>query len=227
MDLLLGDQLVLGVHGNLDVVADTNPAAGVHGTRIRIGQRDLLLATFRQGLAVGSQLGAAFPDCGYFLLQLRDRAPVWPTIIVPISSIERLEITRQAFVACFHLPLQFGLRDVPVPAVHGLDSGAVHRDQLTPEQVQFPTKPNKFPEHLTECRPVVATEIGDRLEIRRQPAQQPDHFQIAMALRLEAVGWVRTRFRMRSSTMYRAEFSLGQHWPTICAAPSPSSVSQC
>ncbi len=58
---------------------------------------NLVLATFRQGLAVGNQGGIAVPDCGDFLLQPRNRATAWLTIIVPVCGIERLEIRRQTF----------------------------------------------------------------------------------------------------------------------------------
>ena len=52
MDLLLGDQLVLGVHRDLDVVADTNPGRGVHRPAVWIRQRELDLATRSQRVSM-------------------------------------------------------------------------------------------------------------------------------------------------------------------------------
>jgi hypothetical protein len=49
------DEMVLGIDGGLHVVAD-NPgvlAAGRHGARIWIGQRDLLAREHRAGLSCG------------------------------------------------------------------------------------------------------------------------------------------------------------------------------
>tara|TARA_R110002073_G_scaffold167918_7_gene324702 strand:+ start:900 stop:1304 length:405 start_codon:yes stop_codon:yes gene_type:complete len=73
----------------------------------------LVLATFRQGLAVGNQGGMAVPDCGDFLLQRRNRTTAWLTIIVPVCGIERLEIPRQTFVALSHRLGEFGFGILP------------------------------------------------------------------------------------------------------------------
>jgi hypothetical protein len=43
-DLLLDDQLLLGIHRNLHVVADSNVRVRRHGPAVRVGQRDLILA---------------------------------------------------------------------------------------------------------------------------------------------------------------------------------------
>ena len=43
-DPLLDNQLVLGIHRNLHIVADSNVRVCRHGPAVRVGQRDLVLA---------------------------------------------------------------------------------------------------------------------------------------------------------------------------------------
>ena len=76
----------------------------------------------------------------------------------------------------------------------GLIRVPIHREQLSAKQVQLAAQQYKFAEHLAEGMAVVAPKVSDRLEVRLQVAQQPDHLDIAMGLgpsrRLD-----RTRFR--------------------------------
>ncbi len=77
--------------------------------------------------------------------------------------------------------------DAPTVEAHRMmPAGAVDRHQLAPVKVEFAAKPNEVAEHLPERVPVVAPEVRDRLEVRPKPAQQPDHFKIAVCLDLQA-----------------------------------------
>ena len=53
---------MLGIHRDLDVVADADAAAGMHRPRVLVGQRDLILTALGEGLAVLFQLCAPVPD---------------------------------------------------------------------------------------------------------------------------------------------------------------------
>ena len=58
-------------------------------------------------------------------------------LVLPVSLVEPVEITRQPLVALGQRLLQLGLREVPLPAVHCLDPCTVNRHQLASEQLQF------------------------------------------------------------------------------------------
>ena len=120
------------------------------------------------------------------LLKPTDWATLRLNLIILVGVIQLLEILRHALVTLGHRHGELGFGEVALPAVHGLDPRAVNRDQLTSEQIELPAQHHKFPEYLTKRRPVVAPEIRDRLEVWRQAAQQPDHFEIAPRFDLQA-----------------------------------------
>ena len=65
------------------------------------------------------------------------------------------------------------------------DPRAVHRDQLPDKQVQLAAEQHKLAEDRAEGAGVIASEVGDGLEVGFQMSQQPDHFDIAMGLSFE------------------------------------------
>jgi len=69
MHLLLGDQLVSGVHSDLHVVADADTTAAMHRAGVGIGERYLLFAALLEGLAMALQACSALPDRVDLLLQ--------------------------------------------------------------------------------------------------------------------------------------------------------------
>jgi hypothetical protein len=69
--------------------------------------------------------------------------------------------------------------------VHRLELAAVDRDRVAIEQVQVPAERDEAGADLADGRAVVASEVGDRLEVRREPARQPDQLEIAPALAFE------------------------------------------
>ena len=75
--------------------------------------------------------------------------------------------------------------EISILAIDRLDARAVHSQKLTAKQIELAAQQHKFPEYRPEGRAVVAPEIGDRLEVRPQVPQQPDHFEIAIGLRLQ------------------------------------------
>ena len=137
MDLLLGDQFVLGVHRDLDVVADTDPGRGVHRPAVRIRQRELVLATRSQRVAMFLKPLTPPLDRSDLLPDVLHFAAAGAALVLPVGLVEPVEITRQPLVALGQRLLQLRFGKVPLPAVHCLDPSTVDCHQLAPEQLQF------------------------------------------------------------------------------------------
>ena len=76
-------------------------------------------------------------------------------------------------------------REIAVLVVDRLDPGAIDRQQFPAEQIQLAAKQHKLAEDRAECVAVVAPEVSDRLEVRAQMPQQPDHLDVAVRLGFE------------------------------------------
>jgi hypothetical protein len=76
-----------------------------------------------------------------------------------------------------------------VAVVHRLELAAVNRNDSLREQIEPTAQHHELSADRADCNPVVLTEIGNRLEIRRQAAGQPHQLN---------VGWV-SRSRRRQS----------------------------
>ena len=66
--------------------------------------------------------------------------------------------------------------------VDRLDPGTIHRQQFAAEQVYLPAEQYEMAEHCAKRVAVIAAEVGNRLEVRLQVPQQPDHLDIAVGL---------------------------------------------
>jgi hypothetical protein len=82
------------------------------------------------------------------------------------------------------------LGDLTVPhdllaARHRPKLGAVQRHQPGLEQARIPAQHHEGATGSNDRRAIIATEIGDRLEVRRQPPQQPHRLDIAPAFALK------------------------------------------
>ena len=130
------------------------------------------------------QSRAAFLDRGDLPLQIRRcgaRAG-----IIGVRLVHLAQVAVRALVGLLQLPFELGAREVAARVVHALDAGAIDRHQLAAVEVEFAAKPDEVAKHLPERVPVVAPEVRDRLEVGLEPAQQPDHFKIAVRLGLQA-----------------------------------------
>ena len=127
----------------------------------------------------------AFADRRDLVLKVRYGVPS-AAGFVHIGLVHLVEVAFQLVVDALQVPLQRGSREVAVTVVHRLDARAVHRDQLAPVQVKFSAQPHELPKDLPEGAPVVAAEVGDRLEVGAKLTQQPDHLQVAVRLDLQA-----------------------------------------
>jgi hypothetical protein len=63
--------------------------------------------------------------------------------------------------------------------VDGLELAAIDGNARRREKPHLTAELNKARAHLTEPQAVILAEVRDRLVIRREPAQQPHHFDIA------------------------------------------------
>ena len=90
---------------------------------------------------------------------------------VGIALVELPHVFRKPLVGIADDLGQGDLGEVAILAVDRLDPGAVHGEQLAPEQVKLPAQQHEFPEHLAEGRAVVAAKVGDGLEVQPEVPQ--------------------------------------------------------
>src|SRR5712672_4757439 len=131
------DEMMLGVDGTLNIVPD-HPAASAtcgHRASIRIGQRDLLVLGLHH-------LGVQTVEAQYLLAQ-RCNLFVEPRDLglrycfaLAIGAIKLREVAGYALVNLRQPPLHFGLGEVPVPRVDGLELAAVDRNARFAEQLK-------------------------------------------------------------------------------------------
>ena len=88
----------------------------------------------------------------------------------------------QPFEAALHL----GFGEVFIAGVDGFEFRAVDGDTRRIQELQAPAECDKLAADLADGFSVVLAEIGNGFEIRRQASGQPDQFQIALALALQA-----------------------------------------
>ena len=127
-DLMGHDQMVLGIDGDLHIVADGGGpfAAGHHRTGVRIGQRDLLVGRILNGLLHHLQ-GLHLPaQTGNLLLQ-SDRLGLCDIAVFAVGPVERPQIMRDAGVDLLHPPGDLGDRVIFVPVIHRFELAAVDR----------------------------------------------------------------------------------------------------
>ena len=179
--------MMFGLDGNLDVVANDAgaAAAGRHRAGIGIGQRDLLV---RRGKHV--RLENREPP--HLLLQLLDLLFEAARLglerlgrLLPVGSVELLQIARHALLDLRHPPLHLRPREVPVAVVHRLELAAVDRHAGLRQQAHRAAQRNKARAHLADGTAIVLAEVGNRLVIGHQPARKPHHLDVVPSLTLK------------------------------------------
>ena len=76
--------------------------------------------------------------------------------------------------------------EVAVAAVDGLELAAVDGDDGVREQLEVAAQANEAAADIADADAVVVAEVGDGLEVRRQPAGEPHQFDVALRLALQA-----------------------------------------
>ena len=106
--------------------------------------------------------------------------------MLSVRTIELGEIAVDGALDGCHPPRETVLREVLLAVVHRLELAAVDGDGGGIEKMQIAAQRNELRADLADGRTVVAAEVGDRLEVRRQAPGEPDQLQVPMALALEA-----------------------------------------
>nr|WP_242120393.1 hypothetical protein [Sphingomonas sp. JXJ CY 53] len=183
--MLLDDQAVLRIDCHLRIVADGHLAMGDHRACIGIGERNLSFAAFLQlahercaGLTLLAQSG----DLG----RQRLSAAGAGSILTAVDLVQFSQIALQSCIGRGEIGRQPLAAEVACPTVHRLEPRAVHRQQLSPEQVELAAQHHECAEHRLERGPVVAPEVSDGPKVWMHPAQQPDQLEIAACLRRQA-----------------------------------------
>src|SRR5450830_1182690 len=109
-----------------------------------------------------------------------------PLLLLPIRTIELLQIARDALLDLRHAPVHLGAREVPVAVVHSLELAAIDRDAGLREQAQGTTERNKPGADLPDSAAAVLAEVGNRLVIGSKPTRQPHHLNVAPGLTLKS-----------------------------------------
>ena len=181
--LVRDDQMMLGVDGHLDVVADDAGAlaAGGHRTGIRIGQGDLLVGC---GLDLPSHLFERLhlPAQALDLLLEPDCPGLGHIAVLPVGAIQRRQVARDAGLDLLDALGDLGDREVLVAVVDGLELAAVDGDDRPGEQVELAAQHDELRAGRADRRSIVAAEVGDGLEVRHQAAGQPHQLEVALGL---------------------------------------------
>ncbi len=109
----------------------------------------------------------------------------WATLLI-VRLGQLGQVAGQSLISVAQHRFELLTREVALVAVDRLQARAVHRQQLLAEEIQLTAQVNEAAESGLEGRGVLAPKVGNRLEVRPQPAQQPDHFQVAVTLRFQA-----------------------------------------
>jgi hypothetical protein len=104
--------------------------------------------------------------------------------IVRLLRVE--EVAGDALIELLLAGLELVRREVLVSVVHRLELAAVDRHQRLLEQPDLPAQLHELAAGLADAGAVVATEVGDRLEVRGEPPREPDQLEVALRLALKA-----------------------------------------
>src|SRR5258707_1743742 len=181
------NEMMLRIHGTLHIVADHAAASTTRGHRARIGIGQRYLLVF--GL---HHLGVQCIEALYLLAQRRNLL-VEPRDLgfryrfpLTIGAVELREVAGYTLVNLRQPPLHLGLREVPVPRVDGLELAAVDRNARFAEELKAPAQHHKLTADPPDGLAIVLPAEGYCLEVRHQAAGQPNQFDVALALPLQA-----------------------------------------
>ncbi len=185
-DFVGDDQMMLGIHRGLDVVADHAgaPATGGHRAGIRIGQRDLPVGGCLQLLSNLLQVLHVRLDRGDLLLEPRNSA-FRDQGRLPIRTVELGQIPADAFLQLRHALLELVVGEVLVAVVDRLELAAVDRHDRFGEQIEPTAQHDEFATDVTDRLAVVPAKVSDGLEVRRQAPRQPHQLNVALGLALQ------------------------------------------
>src|SRR5882762_2088399 len=186
-DLVRHDQVVFGVHYRLHVVTDNASTLALAGHRagVRVRQRHLPV---RRGFHPGLQTLKP----AHLILQRRD--PLLQThhlagsarCFFAIHPIKLLEVLGDALLDQPHPRLHLAAGEVAVAMVDRLELTAVDRDRGLREQPPAAAQYDELAADVRDRRGILRTKVSQRLEVGRQPSDQPHQLEIALRLPLES-----------------------------------------
>jgi hypothetical protein len=96
------------------------------------------------------------------------------------------EIALDAFVDLLQASLHFGLGEVPIPGIDRLELAAIDRNARVAQQIEAPTQRHELTADFADRLAIVLAKVGDRFEVGRQAASQPDQLDVALAFPFKA-----------------------------------------
>src|SRR5271156_4852410 len=181
------NEMMPGVDSTLHVVPNHPATSATCGHRASIGISQgylLVLGPHHQGIQTVQALNLLTQRRNLLVepgdLGLRYRFPL------AIGAVELREIAGNALVNLRQPPLHLGLRKVSVSRVDGFELAAVDRNARFAEQFKATAQLHELTTNLADGLAVVLAEVGYRLEVRHQPAGQPNQLDVALAFSLQA-----------------------------------------
>ncbi len=154
-DLVRHNEVMFRINRRLDVVAHDAGTSGLHRTRIRVSQRNLL---------VGCRLKLNFNGLERRHLRFQ-RSDLVLKSFSPELRHGRLLPMDTGF-DFFHPPLQLGAGEIPVTIIDGLELAAINRYQGFGEQTELLAQNHKLSTDAADGLAIGFAEIGDGLEVR-------------------------------------------------------------
>src|SRR5450755_1980524 len=102
-----------------------------------------------------------------------------------IGCIERVEVALDALFDLLLALLHLARREVAIASVDRLELAAVDGDNGLGEQLELAAQLDEAAAYIADTDAVVASEVGNRLEVRRQASGQPHQFDVALGFALE------------------------------------------
>src|SRR5271157_1019775 len=185
---LVGDnEVVLGIDCGLHVVADDPSvlAARCHRTRIRIGQRDLLVLALHHLDTDRTEPRDLFVQFRDFVLEPRNLC-LRHRIATAVGSLQLRYVARDALLDPLQTPFHLGLGEVLIARIDSLEFGTIDGDARLAQQIKIAAHRHEATANLTNGLAIVLAEIRNGLEVRRQMPRQPDQLDITLAFALKA-----------------------------------------
>lgn len=185
--VMCDNQMGLGIHRGLGVVANKTAALGAvgHGEGIRIRQGYLTVRAFPERLADVHQAFDLLPDTLAALCQIGDLLCPDLTLFLTVDPDHFIEVALDTRNQMGGAARDLALGKVLVSIIVRLEFGAVDGNTIP---LQHPDPATEFDELCTSSPnggTVIAAKISECLVVRDQSPRQPHHLNIATSLPLQ------------------------------------------
>ncbi|MNE18383.1 hypothetical protein D3C80_1114170 [compost metagenome] len=182
-DLVMQNQVMLGIHGALHVIGHTRSLGRAHHAGIAFVGVELL-----QAHRVHQRLAALIVLLPNFKLRQRcfDRAAInHLSLLGLVSLIQFGQILSDALIQLLFLTLELLEVHMAPRGSDRLKLAAIDGHQLACDQPGGAAKPDEGPARRHKGRLVVFAKVSDGLEVGLESVDQPHHFDVALALGFE------------------------------------------